>query len=221
MGVLVKKFAVALALVAAAAFILSGQAQANALDNFVVTSTYNSSAGVSVLSAPNASIMLSFSLAPMLPSSLQASGVPTTVSYHGTSTMVTSLLDFFTAPNGGLFDMEFTYAGQSVVFEFVGPQVFDAADNLLLDDFGIAAQIPPYASSLTVAGVTVANIASGTVAISSNSVSPMPEPASASLLLLGTVLLGLGAVLRKRQARPANRPGFFQAWVARRRTKYS
>jgi hypothetical protein len=218
-----KKFAVALALLAAAVAAISSNAYANTV-NFTVTGTYNSSAAVSAFSAPDASIMLSFSLAPMLPSSLEVPGVPVTVSFDGSTTMATSVLDFFSASNGGLFDLEFTYAGESVAFQFVGPQLFNAADDFLLGNFPIAPEVFPYPSSLSVNGLTIADISSGTVAISS-SVSATPEPASASLLLLGAGLLGFGMVLRRRQARPANRAGIFQSWTAwiaqRRRAKYS
>ena len=215
-----KKAALVLALFAAAIAALSNIARANA--NLVVTSTYSGSAAVSAFSTPGASIMLSFSLPSMLPGTLQETGVPVTVSFDGSTTTVTSILNLFSASNGGLFNLDFTYAGDVFGFDFAGPQLFNAADNLLFGNFAIAPLSHSYPSLLEVNGVTSGLITGGTVQISSGVVSTTPEPASGSLLLIGTGLLGLGMVIRRWQARPAKRRSFFVAWLAqRRRAKYS
>ncbi|MFZ0641346.1 MAG: PEP-CTERM sorting domain-containing protein [Candidatus Acidiferrales bacterium] len=193
-----KKLTVASIVCVAAFAVLSTAARASGVDNFVVTSTYTAGTGSSQFSGQADPITMSFSVPNSVSGGFQDNGVTITVGFGGSTTVVTGgTITFYPLSALGLFDVDFSAGGNAFEWDFFGPQSYNSSNNILLGTF------PINSGSETLSlfyedGEQIGTLDGGTVVVTAGA-SSTPEPSS--LFLLGTGLLGLAPVIRRRFAR--------------------
>jgi PEP-CTERM motif len=194
-----KKLTVASIVFVAAFAVLSTAARASSVDNFVVTSTYTPDTGSSQFSGQADPITMSFSVPNNINGGPQDSGVTITVGFGGSSTVVTGgVITFYPLSSLGLFDVDFSAGGNAFEWDFFGPQSYGSSNNILLGTFPINSGSEEL-SAFNEDGEQIGTLDGGTVVVTAGTCSATPEPSS--LFLLGSGLLGLAPVIRRRFAR--------------------
>ena len=199
-GGLMKKITVVLLVLVAAVVVLSTSAHASAMDNVVITGTYDSSASSTAFSGPSGAFTLSFTLPTTLGPGMLDTDIPVTIGFGGSTTTInngTEKIRFFLGgAQGGGLDIDFTdNSNNPFEWQLFGPQLFDSSNDLLLGNFPIASSSDDTSQLVDGSGNTLALITGGTIAISPGTTGVTPEPSS--LLLLGTGLLALGPLVRR------------------------
>jgi hypothetical protein len=173
--------------------VLAVPAHANSLENFSVTSTYTSGTGTSAFSGSGSAITFSFSVPDSINGGSTDNNVSISVGFGGSTYAEVGSIQFFSLGALGLFNIDFSTGGNAYEWDFFGPQSYTSTGFLSPGNYPINSGTQTL-SGFYVNGSMSGQLDGGTVAVTG----PTPEPAS--LLLLGTGLLGLAFVARRRFA---------------------